>query len=437
MLAFVRRTGMALAFTLGTIGGAAAIEIEEVTSAGGITAWLVSDNTVPIVTLNAAFRGAGATQDPDGKAGRANLLSTVLDEGAGDLDSVAFQTALEESAVRLSFDSTRDHFYANLSVITPSIEDGFGYLRMALTEPRFDEEAVERMRAQIVTGLRREQSDPDTVVAQLWSRTAFPDHPYGVPSNGTVDSVAALTRDDLVDAHAKGLARDNLVVAVVGDITAEALGPLLDTAFGDLPETAELTAVSKVAPAAGLTVTDTLDTPQTSIRFGALGLPRRDPDFVPAFVMNHILGGGSFSSWLFEEVREKRGLAYSVYSYLAPFTHTSVFGGGTATRNDQAKEALEVILAQFEKMVNEGPSAEELADAKAYLTGSYALRFSSSGSIARQLLFIQIEDLGIDYVNRRNDLINAVTLEDVRRAARRIFGDGAPTVAIVGAAADG
>jgi len=237
-----------------------------------------------------------------------------------------------------------------------------------------------------------------------------------------------------VAAHRAAIARDNLFVAVVGDIDAETLRPLLDAAFGALPETAALTPVSAVEPATGLTVTETLDTPQTAIRFGGPGLVREDPDFIPAFVMNHILGGGTFSSWLFEEVREKRGLAYSVYSYMAPFEHTAVFGAGTATRNDQTDEAIEVILAQFRKMASEGPTEAELADAKAYLTGSYALRFGSSSSIARQLLFIQIEDLGIDYIDRRNALIEAVTLEDVRRAASRIFGNERPTVAIVGAA---
>jgi zinc protease len=151
--------------------------------------------------------------------------------------------------------------------------------------------------------------------------------------------------------------------------------------------------------------------------------------------MNHILGGGAFSSWLFQEVREKRGLAYSVYSFVAPFENSAIFGGGTATRNDQAEEALAVIRAQLERMGGEGPSQDELAEAKDYLTGSYALRFGSSNSIARQLLGIQLADLGMEYVDIRNDLIEAVTLEDVRRVARRILGAGEPTVAVVGAPA--
>ncbi|MEM6762201.1 MAG: pitrilysin family protein [Pseudomonadota bacterium] len=430
----LNRAIFAVLIVFSSAGSAAAIDIQEVTSDLGITAWLVSDDTVPVVAVDVAFEGAGSTQDPEGKAGRANIMAALLDEGAGDLDSVAFQTALQDNAVRLSFEATRDHLYGDMRALSSSVEEGFGLMRLALTEPRFDEHVIERIRAQVITGLRRDLNDPDAAVAKLWSRTAFPDHPYGIPANGTLETVANLTRDDMVAAHKAALGQDSLFIAVVGDIDAETLKTLLDKTFGDLPQTADITPVPPVEPTAGLTVTETLATPQTAIRFGGPGLKREDPDFIPAFVMNHILGGGSFSSWLFEEVREKRGLAYSVYSYMAPFEHSAIFGAGTATRNDQADQAIEVILSQFQKMASEGPTEEELNDAKAFLTGSFALRFGSSSSIARQLLFLQLEELGMDYIDKRNSLIEAVTLEDVRRAASRIFDGPEPTVAIVGAA---
>lgn len=427
-----KRAIVALLFLTVCAGSASAITIEEVTSDRGITAWLVSDDTVPVVAVDVAFEGGGSAQDPEGREGRANIMASLLDEGAGEYDSLAFQSQLQDKAVRLSFEASRDNIYGDMRALSSSVEEGFNLMRLALMEPRFDEEPFERIRAQITTGLRRDLNDPDTVAAQLWSQTAFPDHPYGRPTSGTLESVAAISRDDVVAAHKAAFAKDNLFVAVVGAIDAETLKPLLDKAFGDLPETADLTEVPSIEPVTGITVSETLATPQTSIRFGGPGLAREDPDFIPAFVMNHILGGGTFSSWLFDEVREKRGLAYSVYSYMAPYQHTSVFGAGTATRNDQASEAVDVILAQFNKMASEGPTEEELADAKAYLTGSYALRFGSSSSIARQLLFLQLEDLGMDYIDKRNGLIDAVTLDDVRRAAQRIFGKGEPTVAIVG-----
>jgi len=410
-----------------------AIDIERVTSPGGIEAWLVSDNTVPVVAVDVAFKGAGASQDPEGAAGRASLMASLLEEGAGDLDSAAFQQALRDSAVRLGFSVSRDHLYGNMRALSASVERGFDLLSLAIREPRFEEEAIERIRAKTVASLRREEQDPDAVAARLWSATAFPDHPYGASRDGTVETVGALTRDDLVAARDAAVGRDNLVISVVGDIDAERLGPLLDSAFGDLPQSADVTPVADVAPVTGETARATLQTPQTAIRFGMQGLAREDPDFIPAVVMNHILGGGAFSSWLFEEVRDKRGLAYSVYSFIFPLDHSSIFGGGTATANETAEEALSVILAQIGRMAEEGPSEEELTAAKAYLTGSYALRFNSSSSISRQLLGIQVEDLGIEYVDVRNGLIDAVTLEDVRRVAGRILGAGEPTVAIVGA----
>ncbi|MEM7693403.1 MAG: pitrilysin family protein [Pseudomonadota bacterium] len=429
----LKRAILAAITVIGFAGSALAIDIQEVVSEGGISAWLVSDSTVPIVAVDVAFKGSGAVQDPEGEGGRASLMAGLLSEGAGDMDAVAFQTELQNNAIRLSFEASRDHVYADMRVLSSSVERGFGLMALALQEPRFAAEALERVRARKLASLRREQTDPSALAGRLWSKAAFPDHPYGTPTAGSVESVSALGVDAVRAAHAGAFGRDNLIIAVVGDIDAERLAPLLDKTFGALPETADLVAVPAVTPAVGITVTETLETPQSALRFGIPALNRDDPDFIPAFVMNHILGGGAFSSWLYKEVREKRGLAYGVYSYVAPFEHASVFGAGTSTRTDQATLARDIILQQFEKMATEGPSEAELNEAKSFLTGSYALRFGSSSSIARQLLFLQIEDLGKNYVTDRNGLIEAVTLEDVRRAAARIFDGVAPTIAIVGA----
>jgi len=408
-----------------------AMEIQEVTTPSGLTAWLVEDHTVPIVAMNFAFDG-GATQDPQDKAGIANLLSATLDEGAGDLDSQAYQARLQDLAVRIGFDAGRDAFYGSLRTLTPNLDEAFDMLRLAVTEPRFDADAVERMKRQIIAGLRREAKDPDAIAGRTWAELAFPDHPYGRPSRGTEESVAALAPDDLRALHGRLLARDTLTVSVVGAIDADRLSALLEETFAALPETADLVPVADVTPLTGLREAVTLDVPQTAIRLGYPGLQRDDPDFIPGFVMNHILGGGSFSSWLYEEVREKRGLAYSVGSYLVPYDHSGMLMAATGTRSDRAEESLAIIDEQIARMANEGPSAEELAKAKAFLTGSYALRFDTSGKIASQLLGIQIEELGIDYIDKRNALIEAVTLDDIRRVAARLLKDVEPVVVTVG-----
>jgi zinc protease len=433
----VFRRGLAVALVAGASALTAvlpvrAMTIQEVTSPGGIKAWLVEEKAIPLVTMNFSFRG-GSAQDPVGKEGLANLMTTLFDEGAGDLSSQAFQTKLQDLSIRISFEDGRDAMFGELRTLSENLDAAAELLTLAVTKPRFEDDAVARMRAQLIAGLRREAKDPETQAGLAFAATVFPDHPYGRPTQGTETTLAAITSADLKAAHGRLFARDTLQVAVVGDISAERLGKLLDSVFGALPAKAQLTPVAEVAPKLGERVNVAMAIPQTVIRLGTTGLKRSDPDFIPAFVMNHILGGGSFSSWLFEEVREKRGLAYSVFTALVPYDYSGLLIGGVATRADRADESLTIIKAQMERMAKDGPSAEELAKAKAFLTGSYALRFDTSGKIANQLLSLQMENLGIDYIDKRNSLIEAVTLADLRRVAQRLLSSPI-TVVTVGSA---
>jgi zinc protease len=308
---------------------------------------------------------------------------------------------------------------------------GFDLLRKAMTRPRFEAEAVDRMRRQAIAGLRRASKDPETIASEAFSRAVFPDHPYGRVANGTEATLTTITPADLKAHHQRLFAREGLTIAVVGAIDAKTLAGLLDQTFGALPAKADLKPVAAVVARAGVTSQISMPISQTVIRFGLPGITRQDADFIPAFVMNHILGGGSFSSWLFDEVREKRGLSYSVFSALSPLEHSGLFIGGAATRSDRAQESLDVIRAQIRRMATEGPSAEELAKAKAFLIGSYALRFDTSDKIAGQLLAIQMDALGIDYIERRNGLVEAVTLADIKRVAGRLL-NGELSVVTVG-----
>lgn len=414
---------------------AQAMQIQRVVSPGGIEAWLVEEHAVPLVTMTFSFPG-GSAQDPAGKEGLANLMSTLFDEGADDLASAAFQEKLEDNAVRMSFHDSRDAMSGQLSTLTETREVAFELLRKALTRPRFEAEAVERMRRQAVAALRRAAKDPEEIAGDTFSRLSFPGHPYGRLTGGTEATLAAITPEDLKAQHRRMFARDGLKIAVVGAIDARSLGAALDQVFGALPARAELAPVAETAPRVGLRENVTLAIPQTIIRFGLPGLKRDDPDFIAAFVMNHILGGGSFSSWLYEEVREKRGLSYSVFSALAPYDRAGLIIGGAATRADRARESLDIIRAEIRRMAQTGPSAEELARAKAFITGSYALRFDTSDKIAGQLLAIQMDNLGIDYIERRNGLVEKVSLEDIRRVAKRLLSDE-PTVVTVGPASGG
>lgn len=411
---------------------AAAVDVQRVVSPGGIEAWLVEDHTTPLISLSLAFRG-GAALDPKGKEGLAELVSGLLDEGAGDLDSQAFQRRIADLAMDYGFSSGTDSFHGSLRTLTEHREAAFDLLGLSLSAPRFDPEPVERIRGQILARLARNANDPDEIAGRVWWRTMFPDHPYGRPNEGTPESIRAITIDDLKGFVARRFARDNLIVGVVGDIDAATLAPLLDRAFGKLPQAGTPYEIAEAEPqGAGATVVVERDVPQSVVIFGESGLKRDDPDFYAAYVMNYVLGGGGFSSRLTEEVREKRGLAYSVTSYLTTLDHAGVIQGHVATQNARVAQSLDIIRSEWRRMAQEGPTEQELADAKTYLTGSYPLRMTSTGSLARVLTAIQLEGFPIDYMDKRNSYIEAVTLEDARRVARRLLDPERLTVVVVG-----
>jgi zinc protease len=422
---------LALAFAFPLSRPAQAMKIQSVKSPGGIEAWLVEDHSVPLMALRFSF-ASGNAQDPAGKEGLANFLTAMLDEGAGELRSSAFQERMEELAMKLSFEDSRDGFYGNLETLTANRDASIGLLKLALTRPRFDTDAVERIRKQLLAGLVYAARDPDKVASKEWFALAFDGHSYGRPANGTPQSIAAIGREDLEGYRRRVFAKDNLRVVAVGDIDAAGLAKLLDEAFGGLPEKADLFPVPTTKPRSGGHKVVEMDVPQSVAVFGLGAMPRKDPDFMPAFVLNHVLGGGGFASRLMEEVREKRGLAYSVYSYLQPMDHASILAGSVATKNEAIKQSLEVIRAELKRMAAEGPSAADLENAKRYLVGSYALRFDTSAKIASQLLGIMEDELGIDYVDKRNGLVEAVTLADVKRVAERLLQPENLIVTIVG-----
>jgi len=410
---------------------ARATAARRVISPGGIEAWLVEDHTNPLVAIHFAFQG-GASQDPPGKAGTAYLLSGTLDEGAGPYDSTAFHERGEDLAIDLHFDADRDYFSGSLKTLTRNRDEALELLRLALQEARLDQESVERVKAQILAGLRRETKEPNAIARNAFAAAAFPGHPYGLPVKGTLEGVPQLGRADLDLYRRKVLARDGLKVAVVGDIDEATLAEALDTIFGGLPKRAELASVPDVPMAQGTRQTIGLPVPQSVIAFGLPGLARKDKDYVPAVVMNHILGGGSFTSRLWTQVREKRGLAYSVHSSLSPFRHSALLAGATSTKNERAAESVAVIAGEIDTMAGGNVSADELDKAKKYLMGSYGLRFDTSTKIARELLQAQLDELGMDYFERRNSEIAAVTAADISRVAKRLLDTKKMLVVIVG-----
>ncbi len=410
-----------------------AVNVRPIVSPGGLTFWLVESHAVPVVSLEFAMRG-GAAQDPPDKAGLSMLLTGMLDEGAGDLNSQAFQRALDEKAVEIHFRNDREHVSGRMRTLVKNLDRAAELLSLALNAPRFDEEPFQRVREHANARLRHDANDPATVAGRSWRSHAFAGHPYGLASEGRIETLAAIERADLANMARRVLARDRLVIAIVGAIDEQRACALVDKVFATLPKTGDLKPVAEASfSELGQVDTIPLDVPQSTIRFGRPGLKREDPDFIPSLVAAHVLGGpGNMTSRLFREVREKRGLAYTVFGAFYALDHGGFYYGGTTTKNERAKESFDVASAEIHDVALNGLHEEELEKGKTYLIGSYPLRFDTSSKIAAQLVQIQLEGRAPDWLVERNRQIGAVSMQDIKRAAARAFGDGALYTTVVG-----
>lgn len=433
LLSALRRLALVAApmLLLAVLPARAEVEFQQITSPQGIQAWLVEDYAVPIVTIRFAFEG-GTTQDPAGKEGLTNLMTYLFDEGAGQLDSDAFQIALDVAGAEMSFAADLDAVYGAMRMLADDRDAALSLLKQAIEAPRFDQNPVDRMRAQVLSGIAMSAQNPATAAQKLWTETLYGDHPYARPGEGTADTLATITTADLHGLHRALFARDNLHVAIVGAIDAEAAAATLDLLFGTLPGQASLTPVPDISPALGQDLQVDYPLPQTSIYMAYPGIRHTDPDYFAAMLMNEILGGGSVLSRLTDEVREKRGLTYGISSSLLNLQHANALVIGTATRADRATETLGVIEDVIARLAAEGPTEAELASVKKYIIGSAAMQeMRSSQAIAGTLVGLQLWDLDIDFLPRRAELINAVTVNDVKAVAARLLG-GKPTIMLLG-----
>ncbi|MEL6577605.1 MAG: pitrilysin family protein [Pseudomonadota bacterium] len=410
------------------------LPVTEETSPNGTVFWHLEAATIPIVSVEISFEG-GARLDPEGREGVSRLTMGLLDEGAADRDAVAASEAADALNARFGFSTRRDSVSVTARMLAENVEEAAALLNDRLVRPRFDQDAIERVRTQALSGIAADETDPRAQASKAFYKRLFPDHPYGRTVSGTAESVGAITRDDLVAQRGRLMSLDRVHVAVVGAIDAERAGRMVDQMLAGLPETAPadaaLPADPVVAPPPGVEVVS-LDIPQSVAVFGHAGIPRDDPDYIPAFVMNYVLGGGGFSSRLMTEVREKRGLAYGVFAYLADIDGAPLYLGQVQTANERIGESLDVIAAEWRRMAEGGVTEEELANAKRYLTGAFPLRFDSNGKIAGFLVAAQEYDLGLDYIAKRNGLVEAVTADDIARVAARLLDADALSTVVVG-----
>lgn len=419
-----------LSFGLG-VSLANALNIENVTSKKGITGWLVEDNTVPVVSIQFSI-GGGTTQDPEGKEGLANLMTGLFDEGAGDLESQAFQSRLDELGAEMAFSVTRDRMRGNMKMLAEKRDEALNLLALAVQKPRFDDEAIDRIREQLVAELKASEKDPKTIAQNRLLTLIYGKHPYARRGEGTPETLATINRDDLVKAHHAMFARDNIHIGIVGPVSANEAATIIDKIFGALPEKAELKKIEEAKLNLGGMANVNYDLPQTSLMLVYPGVKRNDPDFFAAYLMNYVLGGPGLTSRLFSEVREKRGLAYTVGSSLMLYDHSATLAVSTGTRSSEAQKSLSTIRSEVKKMADEGVSEQEIDEAKSYVIGSYAVQnMGSSSDIAATLVSLQDENLPIDYIEKRRALIEAVTRDQVKAVAEKLLRPE-PALLIIG-----
>lgn len=409
----------------------AEVRIQDVNTPAGFTAWLVEERSIPFVAIELIFSG-GANLETDSEQGATSLMATLMTEGAAEMNAQQVAAAFEGLAGGLTFDAGRDSVSISIQSLSENRDEVMALVRTVLMEPRFDADALERVRRQALAGLEQAARNPNQIAGRRFNAMAFGTHPYARPTEGTLETVANLTRDDVLTAYRNAFTRDRVVIGAAGDISAEELATLLDGLLSDLPMAERpLPDYAEFGLEGGITVIDHPG-PQSVVHFGHGGLHRDDPDFMAAFVMNEILGGGRFGTRLMNELREQRGLTYGVGTSLVSAGFGDSLQGRMSTDNSRAALAIAELRRQWEWLADGGITQTDLERAQTFMTGAYPLRFDGNGAIANIVAGMQFQGFDIDYVNIRNDLVRAVTLEDIHRVSRRLARPEALHFIVVG-----
>lgn len=436
------RTLLAMTFTLGLIlmtvetnANDRVLNITQHTTPAGIKLWHVEDNSLPITTIHFAFRGAGAVNDPANKIGLGQLVSNTIDEGAGERDASAFQEALQDHAIELSFSNNRDHFTGKLKTLKRHQDLAIELLYDALHKPRFDLEAADRMKYANIMRIKSSQSNSDWMVARLANDVYFGAHPYARNSGGTISGLKAITKKDMTDFVKTNFTRQNLVVATAGNLNADEATAIIDKIFADLPlDGREYQLDDVTPPETPIKIAYEMDSPQSAVQMIWPSFPQSDPDYHAMRVMNHILGGGGFSSYLMDEVREKKGLTYGIYSQPVNMDYADYMMIQSATSPENIAPMTQAVSDVLTKLKTQNVDAQLLDDAKSYLIGSLPLRFASTLSLSGTAIRMQLDGRDINALDNWADKISAVTADDVMRVANRIFVSTEPNATIIAGA---
>jgi zinc protease len=380
---------------------------------------------LPMVDVRVVL-DAGSARDGD-KPGLASLTAGMLTQGAGDWDADTLALRVESVGAQLGVSANRDMATASIRSLTQedALQTAVETLATVLKDPTFAPADLERLRRNTLTALRKAEESPGSIASKALWRQVFGDHPYASDPDGTPESVASLSREDLVQFHRRYYTAANALVAIVGDLDRPQAEALAERVVGALPPGRRPEPLPEVAElASGHDEHIDFPSSQTTVLAGQPGMRRGDPDYFPLYLGNHILGGSGLVSLLMEQVREKRGLSYSTYSYFLPMARPGLFLMGLKTRNDQAEEARDVMMATLRRFIADGPSDEELIAAKKNVTGSLPLKIAENSDILAYLTVIGFYRLPLDYLDRLTDRIESVTAAQIRDAfTRRVHPD--------------
>jgi len=400
--------------------GLFALEFEKLKTNSGIEFWFVKDSSIPIVSVSFSFKG-GSSLENENQNGLSNLMTSMLDEGTRRLSASDYKNAVKTNGMKLSISSQKDKIDGAFQVISTQTSEGFDLFYESLNHPSFSEKEITKVKKQIIASLKIDQSDISTRASNLFNKHFFGDHSFSKNIKGSISSINNFSKNDLMNFHEKAFQRKNLIIGVAGNIEKNQIKKKIELVFGNLKNSFDTPGIKKFYNLKTGDKIQKIATPQTSVLFGHPGLERKNEDFFALRIANYILGGGGFQSRLYKEIREKRGLVYSIYSYLLPYENDGVVIGGFQTRNKSVFETIQSVKKEWEEIQKKGITKKEFENAKDYFNGSFTRNFTSTLSIARLLQIVQYYKLGDDYFKNRKEIINNLKLDKVNNVISEKF----------------
>jgi len=397
-----------------------AIQFESLESKNGIKFWLIEDNTLPLVSVSFSFKG-GSILDPVGQDGVTNLMTSLLDEGTKNFTASEYRLFKRENGIKISFSTSKERIEGTFQVVKPSLQEGFYLLNESINKAKFPIDEIKKVKSQIEASIKIDNSDISTLASNKFNESFFKDKLIGRNTKGNLKTLSSISRDNIQSIYKSSFIKDRLVIGISGDIESSLAKKYIDYVFGDLPSKKFENPISTLKELSEGKKIIKIKTPQTTVVFGQKGLGRKDKEYFAVRVINYVLGGGGFQSRLYKEIREKNGLVYSIYSYLMPYEYTGVIVGGFQTRNQNVGKTIEKVKTEWNRIKNQGITKIELQNAKNYYKGSFSRNFTSTLSIASLLMIVQYYDLGEDYFDKRDLIIDNLKLNELNNLAKNLF----------------